>query len=81
MNYLKQTAESYNAHYKAYRASWCRASGLPMYSRKDFETVERGGLYTKSRAAREKVEIDESKVLGWYRLPNGYTPLFGRKTI
>ena len=76
MDWLEQTKESYNPYYKTYRAEWCRKSGLPMYQKADFETVEREGLYTKSRARREKVDIDTTKVAGWYRRPNGYVPLF-----
>ena len=76
MNYLAKTPKSYNSYYKTYRAEWCRKSGLPMYSRKNFDEVQSKGLYTATRAAKEKVSIDESVVCGWYRLPNGYTPLF-----
>lgn len=76
MNYLRQTSESYNEHYKAYRADWCRKSGLPMYAKKDFEKIEEEGLYTTSRACREDVKIDNQTVVAWYRLTNGYTPLF-----
>ena len=79
MDFLVQTKESYNSYYKQYRAEWCRKSGLPMYQRADFETVEREGFYTKSRAKREKVDIDSTKVVGWYRRPNGYVPLFKRR--
>ena len=79
MDYLIQTNESYNSYYKMYKASWCRKSGLPMYQKKDFDTVKKLLLYTKSRARREKVEIDTTTVAGWYRRPNGYTPLFREK--
>lgn len=75
-NYLEQTRESYNSYYKTYRAEWCKKSGLPMYAKKDFEIVEREGLYTKTRAKKEKINIDETKVCAWYRRPQGYTPLF-----
>lgn len=76
MNYLEQTKESYNFYYKTYRAEWCKKSGLPMYSNKDFQIVENEKLYTKTRAKKEKIKIDETKVYAWYRRPNGYTPLF-----
>jgi len=76
MNYLEQTKESYNSYYKTYRAEWCRKSGLPMYSNKDFPIVESEKLYTKTRAKKEKIKIDETNVYAWYRMPNGYTPLF-----
>ena len=75
-DYLIQTNESYNSYYKSYRAEWCRKSGLPMYQKKDFETVEKQRLFTRSRANKEKVQINTTKVVGWYRRPNGYTPLF-----
>ena len=76
MDYLEQTRESYNFYYKMYRAEWCKKSGLPMYARKDFATVEKERLYTRSRAKKEKVQIDETAVCAWYRRSNGYTPLF-----
>lgn len=76
MNYLEQTNESYNFCYKMYRAEWCRKSGLPMYSSKDWPAIESEKLYTKTRAKKEKIQIDDSKVCAWYRMTNGYTPLF-----
>ncbi len=79
MNYLEKSYESYNEYYKQYKAKWCKESGLPMYSRKDFDIIEHEGLYTRSRALKEKVEIDIETVCGWYRRQNGYTPLFKRK--
>ena len=79
MDYLIKTRESYNDYYKQYRAAWCKKSGLQMYQRKDFETVKRLELYTCTRAKKEKVSIDTSRVVGWYRRPNGYAPLFERR--
>lgn len=76
MDPLIKTHESYNDYYKQYRASWCRKTGLPMYSRKEFETIEKEGLYTITRAKRCKVQIDATKVCAWYRRPNGYVPMF-----
>ena len=79
MNLLDKTDESYNKYYKLYKASWCHKSGLPMYGKKDWNTVQEQGLYTITRAKKEKVSIDASNVCAWYRMPNGYTPLFRRK--
>lgn len=76
MNFLIQTNESYNSYYKTYRAEWCKKSGLPMYSSKEWERVKDERLYTKTRAKKEKIKIDDTKVCAWYRRPNGYTPLF-----
>lgn len=76
MNFLEQTQKSYNFYYKTYRAEWCRKSGLPMYQNKDWCVIEREKLYSKTRAKIEKIQIDDSKVLAWYRMQNGYIPLF-----
>ncbi|MBQ7788409.1 MAG: hypothetical protein IJ398_02005 [Clostridia bacterium] len=76
MNFLIKTNESYNSYYSQYKAAWCRKTGLPMYSRKDFEVIEKEGLYTMSRAKRCKVQIDTTKICAWYRRSNGYTPMF-----
>lgn len=76
MNPLIKTHESYNDYYKQYRASWCKKTGLPMYSRKEFETIEKEGLYTITRAKKCKVQIDTTKVCAWYRRLNGYVPMF-----
>ena len=75
-NLLEKTSATYNKYYKAYRAAYCHSTGLPMYGSKDFAEVQEKGFYTKTRAKREKVQIDESQLVGWYRMPNGYTPLF-----
>lgn len=76
MNYLEKTRESYNFYYKLYKAEWCKKSGLPMYGKKDFATVEEKHLYTVTRAKKEKIQIDTNTVCAWYRMTNGYTPLF-----
>ena len=76
---LRQTSESYNSYYKTYRAKWCKQTGLPMYSKKDWDTIEKERLYTRSRAKKEKVNIDTETVCAWYRRQNGYTPLFKEK--
>ena len=76
MKYLEQTHESYNFYYKMYRAKWCKKTGLPMYAKKDFAIVEKERLYTKSRAKKEKVQINDTEVAAWYRTSHGYTPLF-----
>ena len=75
-NLLEKTLESYNEYYKTYRAEYCRSTGLPMYGSKDFSEVQEKGFYTKSRAKRDKIWIDESHPVGWYRTVNGYVPLF-----
>lgn len=79
MNYLEKTKESYNSYYKQYKATWCKKSGLPMYAKKDWNIVEEQELYSVTRAKRAKVEIDAGSVCAWYRMPNGYIPLFKRK--
>ena len=76
IDFLEKTSESYNSYYNLYKAGWCRLTGLPMYSKKEFPLIEAARLYTVSRAKREKVQIDTSVVRGWYRMANGYTPLF-----
>lgn len=75
-NLLEKTLESYNKYYKAYRAAYCRSTGLPMYESKDFSELQEKGFYTKSRAQREKAWIDENNPVGWYRVQHGYVPLF-----
>lgn len=79
MNYLEKTKESYNSYYKQYKAAWCKKSGLPMYTKNDWGKIEKDELYSVTRAMRAKVEIDKTAVCAWYRLANGYIPLFKRK--
>ena len=79
MNYLEKTEESYNKYYKLYKASWCRKSGLPMYGNKDWSTVQEQELYSITRAKKAKIEIDTETVCAWYRMPQGYIPLFKKK--
>lgn len=77
MNYLEKTNESYNSYYKLYKAEWCKKSGLPMYNKKDWAIIKEANLYSISRAKKEKIKIDPT-VCGWYRMQNGYCPLFKR---
>lgn len=79
MNYLEKTKESYNSYYKQYKAAWCKKSGLPMYTKNDWGKIEKDELYSVTRAMRAKVEIDKTAVCAWYRMPNGYIPLFKKK--
>lgn len=73
---LEKNINSYNSYYKLYRAEYCKKTELPMYSWKDYDYMIANGIYTRSRAKAEKVVIDETCPVGWYRLMNGYTPLF-----
>lgn len=78
MNYLEKTKESYNSYYNQYKAAWCKKSGLPMYSKNDWDKIERDELYSVTRAQRARVAIGTT-VCAWYRMANGYIPLFKRK--
>ena len=78
-DYLKQTPDSYNSYYKTYKAVHCRQTGLTMYNHKTAELMVNAELYSKSRAKKCKVEIDETTVYGWYRVQQGYVPLFKRR--
>lgn len=78
-NLLEKNSGSYNSYYKLYRADYCRMTGLPMYSSKDFEYLEKNNIFSKTRAKKEKVEIDETSPVGWYRMQTGYAPLFALK--
>ena len=64
-NWLEKTHESYNNYYKTYYAAWCRKSGLPMLNSSCWERIQAEKLYTVSRAKKEHVCIDKSKVCGW----------------
>lgn len=75
-DWLEKTAESFNKYYNCYRASWCKKSLLPMYQSKDKTKMRNDGLYLRSEAKRLRIKIDTTQVCGWYRLYNGYTPLF-----
>lgn len=76
INWLEKTKESYNDYYKTYRAAWCRKSGLPMMDSSCWEKIQAEDLYTVSRAKKKRVSIDMKKVCGWYRIWQGYVPMF-----
>ncbi len=77
---MEKAAEGYNSRYHAYSVNYCRSTGLPMFSSKNFADVDRNyHLYTISRAKKEKVSVDESHVCGWYRVMHGYVPVYGLK--
>lgn len=76
INWLEKTKESYNDYYKTYRADWCRKSGLPMMDSSCWEKIQAEDLYTVSRAKKKHVSIDMKKVCGWYRIWQGYVPMF-----
>lgn len=76
INWLEKTKESYNDYYKTYRAAWCRKSGLPMMDSSCWEKIQAEDLYTVSRAKKKHISIDMKKVCGWYRIWQGYVPMF-----
>lgn len=78
MDWLEKSRNSYNEYYKQYRAEWCRLSKLPMLDKSDWEQIEREGLYTESRARKEKVKCNYTEVAAWYKMQHGYTPLYRR---
>ncbi|MBQ7131222.1 MAG: hypothetical protein IJO29_01500 [Oscillospiraceae bacterium] len=78
-NLLEQRADNYSKYYKTYKAAYCRTTGLPLYNHDTAEQMVADGLYSKTRAAKEKVDIDDTDVCGWYRTYNGYVPLFRKK--
>ena len=80
MTLLEKTDKTYNKNYRLYKADYVRTTGLPMYGHADFPEVQAKKLYSRTRAKLEKVQIDESCPLAWYRCEHGYTPLFGLKT-
>lgn len=75
-NRLEKTKESYNDYYKTYRAAWCRRSGLLMMDSSCWEQIQAEELYTVSRAKKKHVSIDMKCVRAWYRVANGYVPMF-----
>lgn len=78
-NLLEKTDKTFNFNRRLYRAAYVHTTGLPTYGHADFPTVQAKKLYSRTRAKLEKVEIDESRPLGWYRCQHGFTPLFGLK--
>ena len=76
VDWLVKNCETYNGYYTQYKAKHCIASGLPLYDHDTAEKMVADKLYSVTRAKREKVNIDQTKVCGWYRMCNGYIPLF-----
>lgn len=75
-NWLEKTKESYNDYYKTYRAAWRRRSGLPMMDSSCWKQIQAEDLYTVSSAKKKHVSIDMKHVCAWYRVTNGYVPMF-----
>lgn len=75
----KAHAAGYNRYYHTYSASYCRSTGFPMFSSKNFMDAEKQGLYTRSYAVKKKVILDIVKVCGWYRVMHGYVPMYYMK--
>lgn len=78
-NNLTKTPASYNEYYKTYKAAHCKLTGLPLYNHNTAEQMITDNLYSQTRAKKERVIIDETAVCGWYRVYNGYIPLFKTK--
>ena len=77
---LEKNEQTYNSYYHLYRAEYCKATGLPMFSGKTaFTDCVREGFYTRTRAKVLKIQIDDTRPVGWYRMKNGYAPLFKEK--
>ncbi len=66
--------------YPAYMAEDVKKTGLPIYSRKDRSTggaAARLQSMSQRRKSGKPVEAEE-EVKGWYRVQNGYVPLYER---
>lgn len=72
---IEKNTETYNLGYGTYKASFVNQTSLPKFSRDSFDKVLEADLYSPSRAKKEHVEITD-EVGGWYRMKNGYKPLF-----
>ena len=69
---------TYNAYYRTYKAQYVKTLGLPLFSKDNYEKSIEMNLYSKSRAKKDKVEITD-EIGGFYRMQNGYTPLYYSK--
>lgn len=64
--------------YGLYPAAYCKSTGLPMYSRDNYKTVAHMYL-SKSRCKKIGHPVQENEtIVAFYRLMNGYTPLYDR---
>ena len=64
------------AYYHTYRADYCRATGLPMISRKTYSDAVTLCVYTKTMGKNLGIVLDTSVVVAWYKTQNGYVPMF-----
>lgn len=77
--FVKEHQAGWHPYYHLYRASYVHATDIPCYGKDSYQEVVENGLYTVTRAKREHVTIDTTAVRGWYKLTNGYTPMFWEK--
>ena len=68
----------YNRYYKCYTADSCRATGLPMLERYNYEEYANKWL-SKTRCQKIKQPVREGEEpVAFYRIYNGYVPLYDR---
>lgn len=73
----------YNTYYKCYVASYVKTTGLPMFggselSKLDYEKYADKWL-SKTRCEKIKKPVkDGEAIVAWYRVKNGYIPLYDR---
>ncbi|MFI3325994.1 MAG: hypothetical protein R3Y35_07445 [Clostridia bacterium] len=72
---IEKNNETCNLYYSTYKASFVNQTGLPKFSRDSFDKVLEANLYSPSRAKKANLEITD-EIGGWYRVMNGYKPLF-----
>jgi len=73
----------YNGYYKCYTSAYARSTGLPMFGGSELTKADYNEfadkLLSKSRCKQIKKPVtSEEKPVAWYRVKNGYVPLYYR---
>lgn len=78
ININGKEVKAWNAYYKCYTAEYCKALGLPMLNNKTYDKYSNKWLSsTRCNKIKKPVTEDEYPV-AFYRVKNGYIPLFER---
>lgn len=71
---LVKNRDTYNYSYKMYKAEYVKTLGIPLFNKNNFDEMINNKLYSKTRAKKENIRTGE--IGGFYRMHNGYVPVF-----
>lgn len=79
---LEKNDNTYNYYYSTFKAEYAKSTGLPLYANTVKEYNDVAEIYiSASRCKKLKKDTEGADVVAFYRVMNGYIPLYDVRTL